>query len=146
MKRILVLGLLTFCFFCAAGAQSLSTKILRLEVDGKEVRKSYKVFFLSAGGRSEAEKTATGFVVPSELTTQEHLAVLITFGKYKLEFSDIHISKFHTDWVVGVDKKPFSEELVRPEEAEKTRRVYYIKFQNGIGLDTELVVKEQGYE
>lgn len=143
MKRIIVLGLLiTSGFFCEAKAQAVSTNILRIEIDGKEVRKSYQVFFLSNDKWVEAEKTSTGFVVPGELKTEEHLTVLITFGKQKLWFPDIHISKFNTDWIVGIDKKPYSDEFIRPEEAKITKRVYYIQFL-GVGLVTQMVVTEK---
>ncbi len=143
MKRIIAVGLLiTFCFFCEAKAQSLSTKIVRIEIDGKEVKKIYKVFFLSNGKWIESERTSTGFSVPSELMTEEYLTVLITFGKYKLKFSEIHISNFNENWVVGVDKKPFSDEFVKPEEAKTTKRAYYIQFE-GIGLVRQLVITEK---
>ena len=131
MKRIIIsILLIIFCFFCEAMAQS-PTKIIRLEIDGKEVKKSYKVFFFSDGKWIESDKTSTGFVIPSELKTKEYLTVLITFGKYKLKFSDIHISNFSEDWIVGVDKKPFSDEFVKPEEAKITKRAYYIQFEGG---------------
>jgi hypothetical protein len=142
MKRIIVLGLLIiFGFFCEAKAQSLSTKILRIEIDGKETRKSYKVFFLSNGERIEAERTSTGFIIPSELKDEEYLTVLITFGKYRLEFARVHFSKFTEDWVIGIDKKPFSEENIEPEKAEMAKRVYYIVFE-GSALETRLVIIE----
>jgi hypothetical protein len=143
MKRIIVLGLLIiFSFFGEAKAQSLSTKVIRIEIDGKEVKKSYKVFFRSNDKWIEAERTSTGFIVPSGLKNQENLAVLITIGKYKVVFPEIHISKFKTDWVIGVDNKPFSEEVVKPEEVKTTKRAYYIEFL-GVGLDTRLIFIER---
>jgi hypothetical protein len=143
MKSIIVLGLLaTLCLFCEARARSFSTKIVRIEIDGKEVKKDYKVFFLSNDKWIEAERTSIGFVIPSKLRNEEYLTVLITFGKHRLEFSKIHISKFNQDWIVGVDKKPFSEEFVKPEEAKITKRVYYIQFE-GSGLGTQLVITEK---
>jgi hypothetical protein len=138
--------LLVFCFCCKINAQSESTKVVKLEVDGKEVKKSYEVSFLINGKWHKAERTSTGFVVPTELKGEEYLAVLITFGKFQLEFSRLHISAFRTDWIVGVDKKPFSEEFVRREEMKETRRVYYIIFQSQSGLDTRLVIKEKKTE
>jgi hypothetical protein len=98
MKRLFVLGLLiTSCLVGAAKAQSLSTKIVRIEIDGKEVQENHKVFFLSNGNLIEAERTSTGFVIPNELKKEEHWAGLITSGKYKLGFSDIHILNFEVD-------------------------------------------------
>ncbi len=141
MKRTIVLGvLITLCCFYQAKAQSLSTRIERIEIDGKEIQKSYKVFFLSNNKWIEAERTSTGFIIPSELKNEEYLTVLLAFGKYRLKFAGVHSSNFNTVWVVGVDKKPFSEENVTPEQAKTAKRVYYIKF-SGYGLNTQLIVK-----
>jgi hypothetical protein len=140
MKRIIVLLLFTFCFFCDSRAQSLSTKVVRIEIDGKENKKDYRVFFLSNGKWIEAEKTSTGFIVPNELKNEERLAVSITFGKYKVVFPEIHISKFTSDWIIGVDNKPFSEEFFNPKEVKTIKRVYYIEFLGG--LATRLLIVE----
>ena len=144
MKRIIALGLfIIFGFFCEAQAQSLSTRVIRIEIDGKEVQKHYKVFFLNCSDDKwiEAEKTSTGFIVPTKFKNEEYVQVLITLGKYRLEFPEIHNSKFKTGWVIGVDNEPFSEEYVRPRDVQRTKRAYYIKFQ-GVGLDTVLVFTE----
>jgi hypothetical protein len=143
MKKTIILGLfLILCIFYKANAQSMSAKIVRFEIDKKEVKRSYKVFFLSNGKWIEAEKTSNGFVVPGELRNEKFLAVLITFGKYKLEFSEIHISAFSTNinWTVGIDKKPFSKEFAKPDEMKMIKRLYYIKFEGDGGLDTQLIV------
>ena len=146
MRKIFILGLLTTLCFCFSEieAQSLSTKIERIEIDGKTVKKSYKVFLLSRNEWIEAEKTATGFFIPDELKTNENLSVLFTFGKYKLEFSKVHISNFDTKWIVGVDEKPYSEELISSSQAKTAKRVYYIKFQRGISLDRIMTVIQKG--
>jgi len=142
IKKLSILGIfIALLFFCEAKAQSVSTKIVRVEIDGKSTKKSYKVFFLSNGNWIESEKTATGFVVPSQLKAEEYLTVLITFGKHRLEFSKIHISNFSVDWIVGVDTKPFSEEFVKPEEAKITERAYYIEFEGEPGR--RLVITEK---
>jgi hypothetical protein len=142
IKKYLILFLLiTTCALCRAQSRPMSTDVVRLEVGGKEVKKSYKVYFLSKGKWIESERTATGFLVPDKLRAEEYLTVLITFGKYKLVFSKIHISKFNEDWIIGVDKKPFSQEFVTSEEARTVKRVYYIQFL-GSGLVTQVVVKE----
>ncbi|GIU83223.1 MAG: hypothetical protein KatS3mg006_2287 [Pyrinomonadaceae bacterium] len=147
MKKVIALGLLAIsCFFYEARAQSFSTRIVRIEIDGKEVKKDYKVFFFSNGKWIEAKRTPTGFVIPNELRNEEYLTVLISFGKYKLKFSEIHISKFDQNWTVGIDKKPFSEEFVKPEEAKTTKRVYYIQFGGSGLISTQLVVIEKKTE
>jgi hypothetical protein len=114
-------------------AQSSSTRIVRLEVDAKEVRKSYRIFFLSMGTWTEAPKTAAGFTLPREVETEEYLTLMIAFGKYRLKFERLHISNFKTDWIVGVDKRPFSEEFVKPDEQKLTEQVYYLRFEGEPG-------------
>lgn len=142
MRGMIILSmLLIFCFSCEARAQSISTKIVRFEIGGKEVKKNYRVFFQSNGKWVETARTPTGFVVPAELTTEETLRILIVLGKHKLEFSSVHVSNFSEDWIVGIDKAPFSDEFVKPEEAKGVERVYYIQFL-GKGLVRQLVVKE----
>lgn len=143
IKTLSIWGIFIALFFCGeATAQSSSTEITRIEVDGRIFKKSYKVFFLSDDNWVESEKTSTGFVIPSRLKTQEYLTVLVTFGKHKLEFSKIHISNFSVDWIVGVDTKPFSEELVRPEDAKTTKRAYYIEFEGEPGRRLVITVKK----
>ena len=86
-------------------------------------------------------KTPTGFVLPAKLMTEQSLSVLITLGKHRLKFPEVHISNFNTDWIVGIDKEPFSDEFVNPEESKSVKRVYYIQFL-GKGLVRQLVMKE----
>ena len=142
MSRSIALALLmTFCFVCGAKAQALTTNIKRIEVDGKVVKKSYRVFFLSKDQWIQAERTSKGFIVPKQVEAEEYLTVLITFGKHKLHFSRIKIDKFGEDWIVGIDNRPFSDEFVRPEDAAKTKSAHYIQFE-GTGIATLLVVSK----
>lgn len=149
MKSVIILGLfVTLGFFYEANAQNAqfeSTKIVRFEVDGKEVKKNYKVFFRSNDKWIESKKTSTDFIIPTELRNNEHLTVLITLGKYKLEFPQIHISKFEEDWVVGIDNKPFSEENAYLVKIKTVKRIYYINFV-GSALETRLVVMDKKTE
>jgi len=127
-------------FLTESRAQSFSTRVVGIEIVGKRVVQSYKVFFQTKGKWVEAARTRTGFSIPSEMRTEEYLAILVTVGKYKLIFSEIHNSKFDQDWTIGIDRKPFSDEFVSSEEAETTTNVYYIRFQ-GMGLGTQLLIK-----
>ena len=147
MRKIFLLGLLVTFFLVGSmtaqrDATKHATKIVRLEVDGKEVRNDFKVFFLLRGNWIEAKRKMTGFFIPYELEKEEYLAVSIEFGKYKLEFSRLHISNFGEDWVVGVDKKPFSDEYVKPEEKETTKLAYYLRFE-GSEPARQIIVTER---
>lgn len=146
MKSVIILGLFFHLgFFYKANAQNArteSTKIVRFEVDGKEVKRKFKVSFRSNDRWIESEKTPTGFIIPTEFKNTEHLTVLIILGKYKLEFPQIHNSKFEEDWVVGIDNKPFSEENADLVKIKTVKRVYYINFV-GSALETRLVVMDK---
>jgi hypothetical protein len=143
MKSVIILGLfLTLGFFYEAkaqNAQSGPTKIVRFEVDGKEIKRKYTVFFRSNEKWIEAEKTIVGFNIPIELKDSEYFTVLIKTGKYKLYFPKIHNSQFSAEWVVGIDNKPFSDEISLLKKSKTVRRVYYIKF-TGSALETVLFV------
>jgi hypothetical protein len=140
----LTLGLLIgIVLVLGATAQTLTTKISRIEIDEKEYKKDYRVSFLIGETWLKAERTQTGFIVPLELQREEHLHILITFGKHRLEFSDIHISKFGEDWIVGVDTKPYTHMVLDEEEAKKTTQLYYIRFLGGHGTVQTVRVSEE---
>jgi len=120
-------------------AQGIETTITEINVDGKTTQKNYRVFFQLQNSWVEAVRTPHGFMVPDALSEDEYLTVLVKVGKYQLEFSDVHISKFKTSWVVGIDKPPFSEKFVEPEQASSFEIVYWIEF---TGLrTTRMIVK-----
>ena len=125
-----------------ASAQTLTTTISRIEVDEKEYKKDYEVSFLVGETWIKAERTPTGFIVPLELQREEHLHFLITFGKHRLEFDDVHISKFGVDWLVGVDLKPYTHQTLDEEEAKRTTQLYYIRFLSGHGTVLTVRVTE----
>ena len=144
---ILCIIFLLSVFRCLAQDASTSndgailTDVTRIEIDGKAVKKPYKVLFRQNGKWIEAERTSTGFVLPNELKSEEWLSVLIAFGKYRLDFPKIHVSKFGQPWTVGIDKKPYSVEFVPPSEAATTISAYYIQFLGGHG--TQLIITEK---
>jgi hypothetical protein len=139
----LTLGLLIgIMMVLGASAQTLKTKITRIEVDEKEYKKDYKVSFLVGDTWIKAERTPTGFTVPLELQSEKHLRMLITFGKHRLEFADVDIAGFAEDWIVGVDTKPYSSLTLTEEEAKKTKQLYYIRFLGGHGTVLTVRVSE----
>jgi hypothetical protein len=141
VKRLLILGLIvTYGFLSECKAQSRPpTRIVRCEVDGRTVKTSYRIFFLRRGTWLEAHKTGEAFAIPREVENEEYLTLRIEFGKYKLNFPRIHFSNFKNDWIVGVDNKPFSEELVKPEEQRLIDQISYIQFQGE--PDRQLVIR-----
>ncbi len=135
MRRLtILLGLfLVLAFVSDANAQNTEssfTKIIRLEIDGKEVKKDYKIFFRSGDDWVKARRTSDGFVIPAELNDLDYLTVMIVFRGHKLEFQEIHRSKFTVDWVVGIDNKPFSDDIAWGIESDNAKRIYYIVFKS----------------
>ncbi len=127
-KYLVIVLLLILCFFCEARAQMPPTRIVRIEIDGKEIKTSYDVFFLVNKEWVKVKQTPCGFQIPDELKNNEFFDFSIAFEKYQLDFSQIHISKFNTDWIVGIDKKPFSDENVDPQNVSSTKMAWYINF------------------
>lgn len=133
MRRLtILLGLfLVLAFVSDANAQnteSAFTNIIRLEIDGKEVKKDYKIFFRSGDDWIKARRASAGFAIPAELNDLDYLTVMIVFRGHKLEFQEIHRSKFTVDWVVGIDNKPFSDDIAWGIESDNAKRIYYIVF------------------
>src|SRR5436189_448826 len=118
--------LLILCAFYPIHAQESFTNVARIEIDGKETKKAFKIFFRGKDDWMEAPKKHRAFSIPAELRNCRYFDISIAFGKYQLDFSQIYISKFRTDWIVGVDTKPFSDENVEPEEVDKTELAGYI--------------------
>lgn len=143
MFKLMIIGAALFSGLVRVSgvdAQTLTTKIARIEIDEKEYKGDYKVSFLIGETLVKAERIPTGFIVPLELQREEYLDFVITFGQHRLEFSEMHISNFSDKWIVGVDLEPYTYEELDPEEAKKTRQLYYITFLNGHGR--QLIVRK----
>ena len=134
--------LLGLCFFCTANAQSLVTKVRRVEIDGKETNTTYNVFFLSNGKWIKSRRTPSGFAVPKRISARDEITILFTFGNYRLTFPDIDSANLREEWVVGVDNRPFSEEFVRPEEAGEIKSAYYVQFESTEPVRQIIVTKK----
>lgn len=149
MKRTISILLLTGCCVLlvnSAKAQTSAVKILRFEVDGKEVHKDFRILLYVNGKTIEPVRTGNSFAVPTELQGCENVGVRFLSGKYDLLFDAVHISKFSTDWIVGVDKKPFDEQNTASEVSEPPGRellvIHYISFVPKDGGDgTRMIVK-----
>jgi hypothetical protein len=124
-----------------AKAQAPSVKILQFEIDGKEAKDNFKIFLYLDGKAIEPVRIGNSFLVPSEIKNYKTVGVRFLSGGYDLFFNSVHPSKFSTDWIVGVDKKPFDQEYVTPKEARKLKLIYYLQFVSQQGDDTRLVVK-----
>ena len=124
----------------AGHAQSTVTRVVRVEVDGKATDANYKVVFDAGNYWIEAKRTDSGFIVPDAVLKSEWLNFVFIFGDHKLRFDKVHVSKFSTDWTVGVDEAPFSEELVKRAESKRTVEVYFIRFSGEPGTQRTVTI------
>jgi hypothetical protein len=139
MKKIVFLSIILSCFVSVVQAQDRHVKILRFEVDKKEIKSDYKIVFYHNGKIIEPTLNGNDFVVPKEIQDSAVTMRFITKG-YNLVFYPIYPSKFDTNWIVGVDKKPFDIENISPRKAKKFKLIYYLQFVSDKGDDTRIVV------
>ena len=133
MKKIKALALVV-CVLAFVGSVSAQNQCVRIkfEVDGKEVDQKFRVL-LSVDSRV-IEPTVVGksFIVPPELKDQEKVNVRFLSGKYDLSFESVYVTKFKTDWVVGVDNPPFDNENIASENPDPPGKtvsvIWYIDF------------------
>jgi hypothetical protein len=126
-------------------AQPRWVKISRFEVDGKEVHKRFRPLLYVDGKLIEPVRVRNSFVVPPEVEGHEYIDVRFVSEKHNLLFPAVHVSKFESEWVVGVDHKPFEKENIASEQpdprAKKLVDIYYLSFISNKGLDTRMVIK-----
>ena len=109
--------------------QEKRVKVLRLEVDGQEVKSDFHVDLISGEKNGKVYKAKTdksGFVVPAELVGKD-VGVILRFKKYTAIFFFVSAANFDHDWTVGVDTKPFADELVSASDPPDTEIIYYVK-------------------
>ncbi len=144
MRRILHLLMLLCCsglFTSSATGQTEMVKV-NFEVDGKEVRQKFKIMIYAGDEIIEPCIVEDGFIIPPEIKKYEKVGVRFLSEGDDLFFDPVYLSKFKTDWVVGVDRKPFAPENIsssRPRK--KTKLIYYINFISKDGDGTRMVVE-----
>ena len=141
---LLLLGWSTL-LITSVTAQTHVVKIRRFEVDGKALHKPFKILLYVDGRVIKPARIGNRFVVPSEIEHHKTVDVRFISEKYNLFFQSVDNSKFGTDWIVGVDNKPFDEENIASEDPDPQRQalvgIYYLEFLSKKGLDTRMVVK-----
>jgi hypothetical protein len=142
MKKILVL---TFCFVGIIAVRKASgqvqiVKILKIEVDSRTVDTDFQLFIHKDGKKILPKRDGQrGFEVPEGIR-ESPVEVQVIFDRYDLWFSPVYRSKFSTNWIVGVDTKPFDKENLQSETAADVKQIYYLQFVSDEGDDTRLVV------
>ena len=122
-------------------AQSEMVKV-NFEIDGKEVREKFTIMIYTGDKIIEPCIGEDGFVVPPEVKKYEKVGVRFLSAGHDLYFDSVYRSKFETDWVVGVDRKPFApENLSSPRSRKKTKLIYYLNFISKTGDGTRMVIE-----
>lgn len=123
-------------------AQTNCVKV-KFEVDGKEVKQKFKILLYVNNEVIEPLMSENGFTVPPEIRHSEKVNVRFLSGEYNLFFESVYLPKFKTDWIVGIDRKPFDKENLPQSQPDKELLgIYYITFVPKDGLETRIVVEE----
>jgi len=124
-------------------AQTEFVQILRFEIDGVRNDQRFKVLFQVGKKVIEPLRFENGFVVPAGLEGLDKVDIRFVSGKYDLLFESVHASAFVTDWIIGVDTKPFDKDNLErsPPAGKKLALVYYIQFVPKNGEDTKMTVR-----
>lgn len=144
MSKTLCILMLLCWFSLAAGSTEGRAKTVRvtLEVDGREVHQKFKITLYAGDEIIEPRMFGNGFIVPPEIKKHEKVGVRVTSEDNDLFFDSIFVSKFDTDWVVGVDRKPFAvENMISSGSYRKTKLIFYINFISKEGDGTGVVVQ-----
>jgi hypothetical protein len=141
MKKLNLLFAILSCLVVinSAQAQDRKVKVLRFEVDKKEIKSSFEIIFYLNDMKIEPLWDGNSFVVPREIGDSV-VSVRFISGDYDLLFYPVYPSKFDTDWIIGIDKKPFDRDNASPQEAQNLKMIYYLQFVSHDGDDTILVV------
>lgn len=139
-RIILACAFIILAFAEAAQGRRDFVKV-SFEHDGKPVKQKFKILIYAGGKLINPPRFENAFVIPPEIKHEEKVRVRIFFGKHNILFEPIYLSKFETDWVVGIDHKPFDQEYVNRKDAPYVKRIYYLRFVSGTGDDTQLVLK-----
>ncbi len=124
----LLIGIVLFATTIVLG-QEKRVNVIRLEVDGQEVSSKFTVDLISEEKQGKVYKAKVddaGFIVPPELVGKD-IGMIFRFKKFAAMFFFIKASNFDHDWTVGVDTKPFADDLVKASDPPDAEVVYYIK-------------------
>jgi hypothetical protein len=140
-----IMFLTSFCFFSVfAEAQTTHVKVNALEVDGKPVKASFKVRIVVGDKVLDAKTDESGFFLPAAAVGKD-VGVLFEFKKYLLTFFFVKAVYFDSDWVVGVDTKPFDPQYLGSSDPDDTASISYLRLANPDGsLRDEKIVTVAG--
>ena len=94
---------------------------------------TYRVRVSLKGQEAEPEYSSKGFLVPSGVKG-EKVRVKVTFGDKVIDFGEVDGELFETEWIVGIDNKPYEQSNVGHLPGpmrEESNILYYIEFMSG---------------
>jgi hypothetical protein len=138
--KILIVLCWAALFGGSAMGQSEMVKV-KFEVDGQEIRQKFKITIYAGDETIEPCIEKDGFIVPPAIKKYEKVGVRFVSGSHDLFFDSVYLPKFGSDWVVGVDKKPFAEENLPERPHKKIKLIYYINFISRTADGTRMVVQ-----
>jgi hypothetical protein len=118
-------------------------QIIRFEVDGKEVSAPFQIQLYANHKWITPERLPNGFVVPIGLANSEDVKVHFQSGTYDFLINPIYQRKFSSDWIVGVDSRPYGAAKTGPENTKNLKVTHYIQFVPASVEPTKLVVAAQ---
>src|SRR5690349_21221194 len=130
---------ISFSLVLGIGAQDRTVTIQGFEVDHHVIRPNFSVLAYFQGHETKLNRVKNGFIIPASLADKV-VSIRFVWNNYDLYFSPIYPSKFMTNWVIRIDKKPFDSALVPQSEMKGLREVHYLRFVSNVGDDTEIVV------
>ena len=125
-----------------AHGQIRQVKILKIEVDSKPVTSDFQLFLHRGNQKITPRRNGRSFEVPADLGA-DPVSVQIKIKGFDLWFSPVYPSKFTTNWIIGVDKKPFDSDNLGADKAKDIKLIYYLQFVSDIGDGTELIVTKK---
>jgi hypothetical protein len=131
IKRMAIVLLMFMLFICHVEAQGNKVNVSCRE-DGKKADIKYKIKFYVQDKESEPNYVEGGFILPEDLDSAK-IGVKIIFEKAEINFGQINQELLKTDWVIGVDNKPYEKANVGHlpgESRDQGNLLYYLEFRD----------------
>ena len=127
-----VVLLLLFVFVHDERAQGTEVP-LSFREDGVKKELTYRIRISINGQEAEPVYSDKGFLVPRGVKG-EKVRVKVTFCDKVIDFGEVDGELFETEWIVGIDNKPYEQSNVGHLPGPMRERgsiLYYIEFMSG---------------
>lgn len=127
-----VVLVLLIVFASNGRAQSIEVP-LSFREDGVKKELTHRVRISINGKEAEPEYSSRGFLVPSGVKGGK-VQVKVAFCDKVIDFGEVDSQLFETEWVVGIDNKPYEQSNVGHLPGpmrEQGSILYYLEFMSG---------------